>query len=136
MSLAVPEIVALGLFDSRSCFLGMTETTSRHVTTYEVEQTLETGGIAWLDGVLHPIKQGSILFVKPGQEWRSILHFKFHYLKFQTKGPAIQELLDTVPEIFETSREEKYASILGAMRVFEVEDGYEWEVRMRPSCWI
>ena len=130
MSLTVPEIVALGLFDSRNCFPGMTETTSRHVTTYEIEQHIEAGGTAWLDGVPHPIEQGSILFVKPGQERRSTLHFKCRYLKFQTKDPAIQELLDTVPEIFETSREEEYASILDAMREIEVEDSYEWEVRM------
>ena len=130
MSLVLPEIIAFGLFDSRHCFPGMIETTPRHVTVYEVEQPIETGGIAWLDGVPHPIRKGMILFAQPGQERRSTLHFKCRYLKFQSQDPAIQELLETIPEFFETSREEEYASILDAMREIGEEDSIQWEVRM------
>lgn len=130
MSLTMPEIIAFGLFDSRNCFPGMTETTSRHVTVYEIEQPIETGGIAWLDGEPHPIKVGTILFIKPGQERRSTLHYKCRYLKFQSRDPAIQEMLDAVPEIFETSRGQEYADILDAMREIGEEDSIQWEVRM------
>ncbi len=115
MSLLLPEITALGRFDSRQCFPGMTETMPRHVTSYEIELPIESGGVSWLDGKPHPIASGQILCAKPGQERWSTLHYKCRYLKFQTEDPVIRSLVDPIPGVFKTERSAEYAALLDTL---------------------
>ena len=115
MSFAMPEILAVGLFDSRRSFPGMTETMPRHITCYEIELPLEKGGVSWIDGRSYPISPNHVLCARPGQTRWSTLHFKCRYMKFQTQDPLLLQLLSCVPEVFETSRSKEYAAQMDAL---------------------
>ena len=91
------ELFNFGVFDSRVHFPERKRTAWRTVPRYEIDQYCEDGGIANINGDVHPIKKGDLLFARPGDRRRSDLHFTAQFLHFRTSDKRLIALLDALP---------------------------------------
>ena len=81
-----------GIFDSSYTFPGVSVTSPRSVSCYEIELYYESGGETYLDGVPYRIKRGAVFCVKPGAVRHSRLPLKCYYVKINAEGDLAKEL--------------------------------------------
>lgn len=89
----------VGLFDSDYTFRGISVTTTRTVTCFELEFYIENGGVTYLDGRPIPVREGVMICAKPGQKRYSELPLKTYYLKVRKDEGTISTLLSSLPDV-------------------------------------
>ena len=100
MKKAMPEIVALGVYDGALVHKNRIQTPPRRVHLYEIELILEDGGTTHIDGQAYPILAGNVIIGKPGQMRHTVLPFKCLYLHLMLEDEALSTLLDALPDVY------------------------------------
>ncbi len=88
-----------GIFDSSYTFPGVSVTSPRNVSCYEIELYYESGGVTYLNGTPYRVRRGAVLCVKPGAVRYSELPLKTYYLKLRTDGD-LKNILEGLCEYF------------------------------------
>ena len=100
MKRAMPEIVALGIYDGELVHKNRTQTPPRRVHLYEIEQILEDGGTTYVDGQDYPIRGGNVIIGKPGQMRHTVLPFRCLYLHLVVEDETLAALLNALPDVY------------------------------------
>lgn len=104
-----------GIFDSGHSFPDISVTHKRSVTCYEIELYVENGGITYVDGVPHQIRQGRVLCVKPGGVRYSELPIKTYYLKISENVETLKSVLDKLGTWFSVNDYEYGRNMIQSM---------------------
>ncbi len=112
-----------GIFDSSHSFPGVSVTRERTVTCYEIELFTENGGVTHLNGVPYQIREGHILFARPGSVRYSELPLKTYYVKISVGATELQPILSRFSPWFAVGDSERgRALILDMLRARAAED--------------
>ena len=103
-----------GIFDSSYSFPGVSVTSERGVSCYEIELYYESGGTTYYNGTPYRIRRGAVLCVKPGAVRYSELPLKTYYLKMNADG-EIARVLNGLCEYFISSDVDRGIEILLSM---------------------
>ena len=88
-----------GAVDSKIKFPRVIKTEPRPVEDFEIELYVEDQpGISYIDGRAIPLKKGTLLCAKPGQQRCSQLHFKCLYFHLSTREEQIVKMLRCLPD--------------------------------------
>lgn len=127
MKKAMPEIVALGIYDGALVHKNRVETPSRRVRLYEIESILEDGGTTYVDGSAYPIRAHNVIIGKPGQMRHTVLPFKCLYLHLVVEDEVLAALLDALPDVYTpadpTAVEDSLRTLISAYTAPDLDGG-------------
>lgn len=95
-----PVIIRAGFFDSSVVHRGWSDSPPRVLGTFEIAMFVKDGGTAWLNGREYLLREGHILFGRPGDVRWNKLHFQCQTIHFSTDEPILLQMLDTLPQYF------------------------------------
>ena len=81
MELKLPEIVAIGIYNSTLAVKNRVVTKNRKTTMFEIEIPIENGGVSYINSDSMPIEPNMVICAKPGQTRHTKLPFTCYYLK-------------------------------------------------------
>ena len=93
----LPQIIVCGIYDSRLGPQSGKKSEIRLVNHFEIELFKADSGISVINDIKHPIKSGSLLFVKPGDVRYSYFPFETYYVHFSVSDPELAAELMTLP---------------------------------------
>ena len=111
MNIALPKIVAIGIYDSKLAVKNKAITKNRRTTMFEIEIPIEKGGISYIEKEQCPIDTNMIICAKPGQLRHTRLPFKCYYIKLIVNDGALYDILMSVPAFTITTKYEEYLEI-------------------------
>ncbi len=98
MKITLPEIVAVGLYDSRVAVKDRPVTRSRKTTMFELELPLEKGGISYINQRKEEIEPTLIICAKPGQSRHTKVPYRCQYIHMLLRKGPLYELLMELPD--------------------------------------
>ena len=101
--IVLPQIVAIGIFNSQIAIKNRTISKSRKTTMFELELPIGSGGMSYIDDEAHPIDENMVICAKPGQIRHSRLPFKCYYIHMIVNDGYLGDILTTLPNYIEFS---------------------------------
>lgn len=115
MGMNLPDIVAIGIYNSNFAVKNKVITKNRKTTMFEIEIPIEKGGISYINAEKMPIEPDMIICAKPGQLRHTKLPFKCYYIHFMvTDGKLYDNLMD-IPNYVKTNKYKAYYEIFKKM---------------------
>jgi AraC-like DNA-binding protein len=121
--MVLPEIVAVGIYNSAVEVKNRAVTKNRITTMFELEIPIETGGISYIDNEATAITPDMVICARPGQTRHTRLPFKCYYIHMILHEGELYELLMRTPSFIPIEEPEEYK------RIFEQLCSYESAVR-------
>jgi len=115
MEIKLPDIVAIGIYDSNLAVKNKVVTKNRKTTMFEIEIPTEKGGISYINSEKIPNEPDTIICAKPGQLRHTKLPFKCYYVHFIVTDGKLHDNLINIPNCVKTSNCEKYYEIFNNM---------------------
>ncbi|MBP3370166.1 MAG: helix-turn-helix transcriptional regulator [Clostridia bacterium] len=111
MELILPEIVAVGIYNSAVAVKGRAVTKNRKTVMFEIELPVEDGGISSINSEQMPIQRDTLICAKPGQMRHTRLPYLCYYMHIIVREGSLYETLMDMPNFIKTDREEKYRAL-------------------------
>lgn len=99
--IVLPEIVAVGIYNSQVVFKSKKVSPNRKTTMFEIELPIGNRGISYIDSTSHPISENVVICAKPGQLRHTYLPFKCYYIHMIVEEGQIYDVLSTLPNYIE-----------------------------------
>lgn len=115
MSILLPEIVAVGVYNAQTSSRGREVTRPRKVTMFELELPIGDGGISYTDSESIPIADDMIICAKPGQLRHTRLPFKCYYVHMIVRDKLMCDTLMRMPTYIKIDNREQYESIFSEL---------------------
>ena len=120
MKIILPEIVAIGIYNTDISQKNVTVSKKRKTTMFEIEIPLEDGGVSYINTDEAPIRTNTIICVKPGQLRHTKLPFKCRYIHMIVTEGVLFDMLTTLPDFIKTEKTEIYTGLFKTMeKLFE-----------------
>ena len=107
----LPQIVSIGIYDSRLAIKNRDITKNRKTSMFEIELPIENGGISYINEDKTPITPNEIICAKPGQTRHTKLSFKCYFIHMVVKGGVLYDILMDTPNHFTTEKADEYKKI-------------------------
>ena len=114
-NLALPKIVAVGIYNAILVHKNATVTKNRKTTMFELELPIGNGGTSYIDDRSHPITENVVIAAKPGQVRHTRLPFTCYYIHLIAKEGKICDTLSHLPNFIEISNSEEVREVFAAM---------------------
>ena len=111
MNLIMPEIVAIGIYNSNVAVKNKTVTNNRKTTMFEIELPIENGGISYVNDEEALIEPITLICAKPGNIRHTKLPFKCYYIHFMLTSGELYDNLISLPSFIKTNKYDKYCEI-------------------------
>lgn len=111
----LPQIIATGIYQSKTAVKNKTITDNRKVTMFELELPLEPGGTSYIDHQRQVITPSLVICAKPGQIRHTRLPFSCYYVHMIVKDDVLNRTLCRLPTFMEPAHPEHYRSLFSAM---------------------
>lgn len=111
----LPEIVAVGIYNSAVRMKNKKISAARTVTMYEIELPIEAGGESFIDKEKRPISPDTMVCAKPGQVRHSRFPYKCYYIHMVVNDPYLCEILSAIPSFVPQENTEKYKKLFARM---------------------
>ncbi len=111
MELVLPEIVAVGIYNSSVAVKGRTITKNRKTVMFEIELPQADGGVSSINSEHMPIRADTLICAKPGQMRHTMLPYTCYYIHMMLSGGSLYEVLMDMPNFIKTDRSEKYRAL-------------------------
>lgn len=111
MEILLPEIVAIGIYNSQVAVKDRTITKKRKTTMFEIELPIEQGGISYIDSGEMRVSPNTVICAKPSQVRHTKLPLKCFFIHMILKNDELYNILTNVPDFIETKRSEEYRNI-------------------------
>ena len=111
MDMILPEIDAVGIYNSQIAAKNKTITKNRKTTMFEIEIPIEEGGISYINSEEMHIVPDIVICAKPGQIRHTRLPFKCYYIHMILNSGTLYDILTNVPVFIETKNSEEYRKI-------------------------
>jgi len=117
--MVLPEIVAVGIYNSAVSVKNRSVTPNRKTTMFEIELPIETGGMSYVDTEQTPITTDTIICAKPGQIRHTRLPLKCYYIHMILGSGELYDILVNTPNFLITERAEDYRRIFEQLCEYE-----------------
>ena len=115
MEIKLPEIIAIGIYNSNNVVKNKTVTSNRRTSMFEIEIPVENGGISYIDSDKMELRPDMVICAKPGQIRHTKLPFKCYYIHFiLTEGDLYSKLIN-LPNYLNTRKYQEYFEIFQKM---------------------
>ncbi len=111
MNLILPEIAAVGIYNSQIAVKGKNTTKKRKTTMFEIEIPIENGGISYINSEEMPIRPDTVICAKPGQIRYSALPLKCYYIHIIIRDGDLYDCLMDLPNFIKTDQKEQYCTL-------------------------
>ncbi|MBQ2696850.1 MAG: helix-turn-helix transcriptional regulator [Clostridia bacterium] len=111
MHLVLPEIVAVGIYNSRLAVKDKKVTKNRKTTMFELEIPIQKGGISYIDAEAVSIEPDLLICAKPGQIRHTRLPFTCYYVHMIVREGLLYDVLMELPSFFKTEKLEVYKKL-------------------------
>ena len=111
----LPQIVAIGLYNSSVAVKNKTITKNRKTTMFEIELPIEKGGISFIDAEQFKIETDKIVCAKPGQIRHTILPYKCYYIHMILTKGELYDILMNIPSFMTTTMHLDYQVVFEAL---------------------
>ena len=111
----LPDIVAAGIYNAQIAHKNKTITPIRKTTMFEIELSLDNGGISYINDTSHLITQNTVICAKPGQIRHTKLPFKCYYIHIIVSEGDLFDLLSSLPDFFDLPDVKDIKEILTAL---------------------
>lgn len=111
MKIELPEIVAVGIYNSNIAIKNSVVTKNRKTTMFEIEIPIEKGGISYINSDDMAIEPDMIICAKPGQIRHTKLPFKCYYIHLMMTNGELYDILMDIPNYVKTNKYKKYYEI-------------------------
>lgn len=111
MKFNLPEIVAIGIYNSNIAIKNRAITKNRKTTMFEIEIPIEKGGISHINSDERAIEPDMIICAKPGQIRYTKLPFKCYSIHLIVTEGELYDTLMHIPNYVKTNKYEKYYEI-------------------------
>lgn len=111
MDIILPEVVAVGIYNSRIAAKDKTITKNRKTNMIEIEIPIEEGGTSYINSEERHISPDVVICAKPGQIRHTKLPFKCYYIHMILNDGILYDILMDVPVFIETENSKKYRKI-------------------------
>lgn len=115
MNISLPEIVAVGIYNSQLAEKNKVITKNRKTTMFEIEIPLEEGGVSFINSEVVQIEPDLVICAKPGQMRHTKLPFKCCYIHMILRDGVLYDTLMRIPVFFKTAKAERYREILAKL---------------------
>lgn len=109
--IALPEIVASGIYNSQVVFKTENVSPNRKTTMFEIELPIGNSGISYMDNTSHRICENVIICAKPGQMRHTRFPFKCYYIHMIVNEGQIFDILSSLPNYIEISNTDEIRDI-------------------------
>ena len=113
--IALPEIVAMGIYNAQVVFKNRSISPNRKTTMFEIELPISIGGVSYMDDTSHPITENVIICAKPGQTRHTRLPFKCYYIHMIINEGQIFDVLSSLPNYIEISNTAEIRDIFASL---------------------
>lgn len=113
-----PEIVAMGIYDSDIAAKGKAISTNRTTTMFELELSLEKGGISYIGSAHQDITQNLFVCAKPGQVRHTRFPFRCYYVHVIVAPGKLHDLLSSLPNFMTVDDPAQYRLLFEQMSRF------------------
>ncbi len=107
----LPEIVTAGIYDSNVAHKNTAVSKKRKTSMFEIELSIDSGGVSYIDDGSFQITPKMIICAKPGQTRHTKFPFKCYYVHMILHSGPLYDALINTPDFFETEKTEKYKEI-------------------------
>ena len=111
MELKLPDIVAIGIYNSTFAVKNKVITKNRKTTMFEIEIPIEKGGVSYINSDNMAIEPDMIICAKPGQMRCTKLPFKCYYIHLIVTDTVLYDKLMSIPNFIKTDKYQKYYEI-------------------------
>lgn len=111
MELKLPDIVAIGVYNSALAVKNRAITKNRKTTMFEIELPIEKGGISYINSDTMAIDPDMVICAKPGQMRHTKLPYKCYYIHLMVTEGRLYDHLTDIPNYVKTGKYEKYRGI-------------------------
>ncbi len=111
----LPEIVAVGIYDSKIAARNTAVSRKRKTSMFEIELSLSSGGISYMDSNSKQITANTVLCAKPNQMRHTKFPFSCYYVHMIVRDGEIYEKLIQTPDFFDTEKTQTYRSLFEKM---------------------
>lgn len=116
MSLLLPEIVSLGIYNAEIAYPRKTITGNRKTTMFEIELPIESGGISYIDRESAKITPEVLICAKPGQLRHTRLPFKCWYIHMIVTEGALYDTLMQLPNYIRPENTDSFLRLFEQLR--------------------
>ncbi len=113
--MVLPEIVAVGVYNSQVVAKNSVISKNRKTSMFEIELPMEVGGISYIESASKPIEPNMIICAKPGQLRHTKFPYKCYFVHIIIHDGPLYDTLMEIPDFFTTSKREKYVEIFTRM---------------------
>ena len=107
----LPHIVSAGIFDSRVARKNAVVSKGRTTTLFEIELSIEEGGVSYIDAGAVSIAPGIVISAKPEQQRHTKFPYKCYFVHMSVPQGPLRDALTNTPDFFKTEEAERYESI-------------------------
>lgn len=111
MELILPEIVAVGIYNTSVAVKRKTVTDNRKTVMFEIELPIEKGGVSSINAQQMPIDTNTLICAKPGQIRHTKLPFVCYYMHIIVQKGSIYETLMGFPDFIKTEKSGIYRTL-------------------------
>ena len=106
-----PSIVSAGIFDSRVARKNAVISKNRKTTMFEIELSIEEGGVSYIDSGATPISRGTVISAKPNQTRHTKFPYRCYFVHMSVPKGALYDALMNTPDFFKTEQYDLYEEI-------------------------
>lgn len=107
----LPEIIAVGIYDSRVAAKNTVISKNRKTTMFEIELPITKGGVSYIDSCSSPISPDMLICVKPGQIRHTKFPFKCYYIHMIIHKGELYNILSNTQDFLITDKYKNYEKI-------------------------
>lgn len=107
----LPEIVTVGIYDSRIAAKNTSVSKNRKTSMFEIELPIEYGGVSHIESSSMRISPDMVICAKPGQTRHTKFPFKCYYVHMIIHGGKLYDTLMNTPDFFKTDKSDSYKNI-------------------------
>lgn len=111
----LPNIVAIGIYDSKINKKNTNISTERKTNRFEIEIPIEKGGISYIGDKEGSISPDTIICVKPNQTRHTRFPFKCYYIHMTIESGPLFDVLYNTPDFIPTNKHKHYYKIFNRM---------------------
>lgn len=111
----MPEIVAVGIYNSSVAVKGKAVTKNRKTVMFEIELPIEDGGVSDINSEQMPIRTDTLICAKPGQTRHTRLPFTCYYMHIILREGSLYEALMDMPNFIKTDKSERYRALFAKL---------------------
>ena len=107
----LPEISSMGIYNSSVAAKNIAVSKNRITSSFELELSMEEGGVSYIDSCARPITRNLLICAKPGQVRHTQFPFRCYYVHLKVASGALYEMLMELPTFMSTEKRESYEAI-------------------------